>query len=116
MLYFTRFILEIGYYASWAAYRDCQVYTVKNIDPRNYTHLNYAFGNISKGVMIDPNSQSEQSQIQQFVRLKEINTSLKVLISVGGWAFNDPGPTRYEFHNIVSTASKPIMHLSCVCH
>ena len=98
-------ILEIGYYASWAAYRSCREFQVKNIDPRSYTHLNYAFGNISKGVMVDPQSSDEISEIKQFTALKEINTSLKTLVSVGGWTFNDPGPTRREFHDIVSTPS-----------
>ncbi|UJR08796.1 hypothetical protein I4U23_013052 [Adineta vaga] len=96
-------LLEIGYYASWAAYRKCHPYSMKNIDPRSYTHLNYAFGNISNGVMIDPNTSNELSEIKQFTGLKQINPSLKVLVSVGGWTFNDPGPTRQEFHNIIST-------------
>ena len=98
-------IVEVGYYASWAAYRSCHAYQVKNIDPRGYTHLNYAFGNISKGVMVDPQA-SEIAEIKQFTALKEINRSLKTLVSVGGWVFNDPGPTRLEFHNIVLSSSK----------
>ena len=95
----------MGYYASWANARSCHAYRVKNIDPRSYTHLNYAFGTISKGVMVDPRG-DETSEIKQFTALKEINRSLKTLVSVGGWAFNDPGPTRYEFHNIVSNSGK----------
>ena len=56
--------------------------------------------------MVDPQASDEISEIKQFTALKEINPSLKTLVSVGGWAFNDPGPTRHEFHNIVSTSSK----------
>ena len=78
---------------------------MENIDPRSYTHLNYAFGTISGGVMVDP-SGDDESEIKQFTALKQINPSLKTLVSVGGWAFTDPGPTRYEFHNIVSSSSK----------
>ena len=77
---------------------------MKNIDPRVYTRLNFAFGNISKGVMIDPPTSEEISEIKEFIALKEINHSLKTLVSVGGWTFNDPGPTRYESHEIVSTS------------
>jgi GH18 family chitinase len=55
--------------------------------------------------MVDPGTTDEMSAIIHFTNLKDINPSLKVLISVGGWAFNDPGPTREEFHNIVSTQS-----------
>ncbi|CAF2912024.1 unnamed protein product [Rotaria sp. Silwood2] len=96
-------LIQVGYYASWAAYRSCQSYKSINIDPRDYTHLNYAFGNISNGIMVNPNTKEEEDNMQQFVALKQINSNLKVLISVGGWAFNDPGPTRTEFHNIIST-------------
>ncbi|CAF2505200.1 unnamed protein product [Rotaria sp. Silwood2] len=95
-------LIQVGYYASWAASRPCQTYKSINIDPRDYTHLNYAFGKISNGVMINPDAK-EENNMKQFVALKQINSNLKVLISVGGWAFNDPGPTRNEFHNIIST-------------
>ena len=84
---------------------------MKNIDPRSYTHLNYAFGTISNGVMVDPQA-NEVTDIKEFTALKEINPSLKTLISVGGWAFNDPGPTRLEFHNIVSSSSKSTLYRS----
>lgn len=81
---------------------------MKNIDPRSYTHLNYAFGTISKGVMVDPQA-NEAAEIKKFTALKEINRSLKTLVSVGGWAFNDPGPTRREFHDIVLTSSEALL-------
>lgn len=55
--------------------------------------------------MVDPPS-DQATQILQFTGLKQLNPALKVLISVGGWAFNDPGPTRSEFHNIISTAGQ----------
>ncbi|CAF3892870.1 unnamed protein product [Adineta steineri] len=98
-----RQLLEIGYYASWARHRSCEAYTVQNIDAHKYTHLIYAFANISKGVMIDPETADEMLEMKEFTNLKDVNPSLKVLISVGGWTFTDPGPTREEFHNIVST-------------
>jgi chitinase len=103
-------IVEIGYYASWCRQRSCNPYTTQNIDPHKYTHLIYAFGQISEGIMIDPETAEEMSEMIQFTKLKDVNSSLKVLISVGGWAFNDPGPTQQEFHNIISTQGRTIRH------
>lgn len=73
-----------------------------NIDPRNYTHLNYAFSDVANGVMATP-SREDEEKLRRFAGLKVINPNLKVLASVGGWAFNDPGPTQQEFHNICLT-------------
>ncbi|KAH9402432.1 hypothetical protein TYRP_015957 [Tyrophagus putrescentiae] len=106
-------LLNIGYYASWSSARKCHAFTVDNIDPRNYTHLNYAFGSISGGLMVDP-SGDEAEKMAAFVHLKAINPDLKVLISVGGWAFNDPGPTRKEFHNIISSEGSRSAFISSV--
>lgn len=106
-------LLNIGYYASWSSTRRCHAFTVDNIDPRNYTHLNYAFGSISGGLMVDP-SGDEAEKMAAFVHLKAINPDLKVLISVGGWAFNDPGPTREEFHNIISSEGSRSAFISSV--
>lgn len=94
---------RIGYFESWARDRSCYPFLADNINPRLYTHLNYAFGQISDGVMVAPTG-IDLSEIQAFNSLKLVNTELKTLISVGGWAFNDPGPTQQEFHNIISTA------------
>lgn len=96
--------VRVGYYASWARDRVCYPYFADNINPRSYTHLNYAFGQISGGVMIPPTG-SDLSEIKAFNDLKLVNGDLKTLISVGGWAFNDPGPTQQEFHNICLTSA-----------
>lgn len=94
--------VSIGYYASWAATRKCDPFTVDHIEPELYTHLNYAFVDVRNGV-IAPFSRDESENLRNFAALKEINPSLKVLISVGGWAFNDPGPTQQEFHTLSLT-------------
>lgn len=106
-------LIRVGYYESWALDRSCYPYSADNINPRSYTHLNYAFGTISDGVMIPP-SGVDLTEIQAFVGLKLINTNLKTLISVGGWAFTDPGPTQQEFHNIISTSASRAKFINSV--
>jgi chitinase len=76
---------------------------VENIDPLNYTHLNYAFVDVKDGVIAKP-TPDEDSNLRAFAYLKDVNPNLKVLASVGGWAFNDPGPSQQEFHNIAASA------------
>lgn len=40
----------------------------------------------------------------RFTSLKESYSGLQTWISVGGWSFTDPGPTRQAFSNMASTA------------
>lgn len=96
--------LRIGYFESWARDRTCYPFFADNVNPQLYTHLNYAFGQISNGVMVAPTG-VDLTEIQAFNALKSVNSELKTLISVGGWAFNDPGPTQQEFHNIILTSA-----------
>lgn len=102
-----------GYYASWASTRACDAWTASNINPLSYTHLFYAFAQISGGVMATPSS-SEVADMLAFTSLKNQNPVLKCIVSVGGWAFNDPGPTQSEFHNIAASSSSRSTFISSV--
>jgi len=44
-----------------------------------------------------------ENLFQQFTALKRKNTALKVLVAIGGWTFNDPGPTQTVFSDVCST-------------
>ena len=64
----------VAYVTSWSSIMP---------DPFVMTHINYAFGGVTKdyrGVYAD-----NTSRLQQIVKLKEKNPKLKVLLSVGGW-------------------------------
>jgi len=37
--------------------------------------------------------------------LKKRNSGLKAVVALGGWTFNDPGPTQDVYSNMVSTAA-----------
>jgi chitinase len=56
------------------------------IDPRNVTHLNYAFAKIrgdQETVYFEEKDAAED--LARLRRLKEINPELKVILSIGGW-------------------------------
>ncbi|KAF6825037.1 glycosyl hydrolases family 18 protein [Colletotrichum musicola] len=67
---------------------------------------------------VSPNETSSQSRIIGYYEawradsacqgkgIKDIpkNSALKVVIAIGGWTFNDPGPTQKVFSNMVSSA------------
>lgn len=98
----------VGYYASWNVYGG--TYYVDDIPADKVTHLNYAFVNVSEeGECIlgdkygdvqypyvsdssergtDADGQPLAGNINQFLRLRDINPDLKLLFSVGGWTWS----------------------------
>ncbi len=51
------------------------------------THINYAFANIKNGQVI-LGSENDADDLKKLNTLKEVNPSLKILISVGGWGWS----------------------------
>ena len=87
-----------GYYASWAAYSG---YTPSDIPASNLTHILYAFANVSSSNKItlgDP--EVDEKNFAELRALKTKYSSLKTLISVGGWEWSG------RFSNVASTAAK----------
>jgi chitinase len=66
-----------------------------------YTHLNYAFVSIDPTTyrIVDMDSFTG-TLYKQVSSLKLKNPGLEVWISVGGWSFNDPGPTATTFSTL----------------
>lgn len=46
---------------------------------------------------LDPNL------FNKMAALKRKNKALKVMVALGGWTFNDPGPTQQVFHDVASS-------------
>ncbi|KAF2000816.1 glycoside hydrolase family 18 protein, partial [Amniculicola lignicola CBS 123094] len=97
----------IGYYEGWAVGRKCDAMFPEDIPVRAYTHLNYAFA------LIDPSSFSitfadvkELDLCSRLTGLKTIFPELRVWISIGGWAMNDPDqPTYTTFSDLAGSVA-----------
>lgn len=92
----------VGYYESWANTRKCQNVSVKDLNVTGFTHINYAF------LMVDPNTfaiaqtaDSDGPLATEFTDLKTTNPGLQTWIAIGGWNFNEPGPTATAFSDMV---------------
>lgn len=71
-----------------------------------YSHINFAFAIIDpKTFKIAPSSPDDVNLYKRLMLLKQRDPGLKVYIAVGGWAFNDPGPTATTFSDL--SASVP---------
>lgn len=63
-----------------------------------YTHINYAFALIHPTQFtMDVMDDKTGSLYREVTELKNKDDGLKVWIAIGGWAFNDPGPTQSTF-------------------
>ncbi|KAJ5098775.1 hypothetical protein N7532_005776 [Penicillium argentinense] len=112
--YFKR---QIGYYESWANFRGCQKVSPNDLDLTGYTHINFAFalfdevletgafGSKTMSFKIAPMGSHSEELYSEFTALKNGRQGLQTWISIGGWAFSDPGPTRYAWTNMVQGRS-----------
>jgi len=72
-----------------------------------YTHINFAFAVIDpKTFKIAPSSPEDVNLYKRLTLLKKRDPNLKVYIAIGGWAFNDPGPTATTFSDLAASVPR----------
>jgi chitinase len=118
----SRMKINVGYYQSWAIYREsgCNPVWPDDIDieKHGYTHLIYAFASINSTYQLEPwdgNYKDEVPLYEALNALKSKYPKLKTMIAVGGWTFNDPGDTETRFSDTARTsARRKVFAASCV--
>lgn len=97
----------VGYYPAWKSYSG---YTPDKLDVTKLTHINYAFAYIGQDNKIKLGyPDKDPGNFKALNQLKEINSDLKILLSVGGWNWSG------QFSNTASTdAARKSFAESCV--
>ncbi|KAJ0418206.1 glycoside hydrolase superfamily [Aspergillus carlsbadensis] len=94
----------VRYYKAWASRRPCNAFWPEQIPLGVYTHINFAFAAIDPETFeVRPKTTQDLNLLMRVTQLKTINPDLKVLIALGGWTFNDPGPTQTTFSDIAGS-------------
>jgi chitinase len=94
----------VGYYESWSSRRSCGQIYPEQIPDGVYTHINFAFATINPRTFeIQPADRRDISLYKRLTAMKRVDPFLKVYIAVGGWSFNDPGPTRLLFSELAQS-------------
>ncbi|KAE8352807.1 glycoside hydrolase superfamily [Aspergillus coremiiformis] len=97
----------IGYYEAWnPERRSCDKMEPQAIPLGIYSHINFAFGLIDpKTFRIAPMTEAIASRYRPVTALKGRQPDLQVYIALGGWDFNEPGPTRTTFSDLAASQS-----------
>jgi GH18 family chitinase len=81
--------MRVAYFSAWNSERECLRMSVDMIDTSKYTHIHFAFADITPDFKVDVSKVQEQFEI--FKRMKGV----KRIISFGGWDFStSPGTYR----------------------
>ncbi|KAI9150010.1 Chitotriosidase-1 [Paramyrothecium foliicola] len=94
----------VGYYEAWVHDRKCNGMSINQIPVGALTHLMFSFAYITPGdFQIVPMDDLDPSLFRDMAAMKRKNKALKVMVALGGWTFNDPGPNQRVFHDVAST-------------
>jgi len=97
----------VGYFEGWAKDRPCEVFWPEKIPTGLYTHINYAFGTINPtSFHLESNGPEDEAMYERLMLLKKRDPNLKIYLAVGGWTFNDPGPTAHVFSELAASEER----------
>ncbi|KAF1972056.1 glycoside hydrolase [Bimuria novae-zelandiae CBS 107.79] len=90
--------IKVAYYESWNFNRECLHMSVDAI-PSNYTHIHFAFANVTADFKPEITDERVQEQFEIFKEMPDV----KKIISFGGWDFSTMPGT----YSIMREAAKP---------
>ncbi|OOQ88035.1 hypothetical protein PEBR_14680 [Penicillium brasilianum] len=97
----------VGYFEGWASRRPCNSWWPEMVPTDVYTDINFAFASIDPDTYkIVPADSRDKDLYTRLTDLKLDDSSLRVNIALGGWAFNDPGLTQTLFSEIAASEEK----------
>jgi chitinase len=91
----------VGYYEGWGARRPCNAFFPEQIPRGVYSIINFAFATIDPQTFeVLPATPEDIPLYKRLTALKKDDPTLRIYIAIGGWTFNDPGPTATVFSDI----------------
>lgn len=93
---------KIGYFEAWNKNRKCLRMDYTEVPPNEYTHIHFAFPDITTGYQVDVSRVKDQ--FDKFVGTT--GSSYKKIASLGGWAFSTEVETHGIFRNGVRAGAR----------
>jgi GH18 family chitinase len=92
--------IRIGYFEAWNSNRPCLRSHVTQYQDAGYTHIHWAFANLTTDFRPDV------SGLQEEFDMFKAMTGVKRIISFGGWAFSTEAGTWPIFRNAILPANR----------
>jgi chitinase len=89
----------------------------EDLNVTGFTHIYYSFLLFDPDTfVIAPADGNDTSLITRFTDLKTTNPGLQTWVAIGGWNFNDPGPTVTAFSDMVNCAENRTKFINEITH
>lgn len=96
----------IGYYEAWSTKeRSCFGMTPEQIPFGQYSHIIFSFATINADTFrVSAGDVHTEVLMSRIGSIKLVQPDIKIWLAIGGWAFNDPGPTQTTFSDIAKSS------------
>jgi chitinase len=97
----------IGYYEAWStSKRTCYNMLPESIPYGYYTDIIFAFATINPNTFeIEAGDKLTANYMQRINAIKLIQPDIRIWVAVGGWSFNDDGPTQSTFSDLTASSA-----------